>query len=379
MSSIVIHTFAPTHLLNNTHPLGKGPKEGKERETLFISKEPNTESKVTNYMFSRAVSREMLAEDAAKQIRGHFDSVPKSMTDVGRNIAAAASTNLREIVEGLNRSIDTMSFASRPNELPKEWKLIPSHKEAAVAFANSVNELVKKRNDKIEASTWIAFLDVVLKILSFGLYHFKESLKAPMLNPLHWGNVCDPKQYKFSFEKSYPALAGLIDSSNSATVYQNDLDNHQQNLIERFFSTKELPSGDDAGLKALMGQIIPGSGPLHISPIGSAWSNKELDDFATKMSEFTKATDRFLSAPLSRIEDAFALGYIAKGAITCKNGDGKIIANIFIRKMCNGEYSLLIWDGKGYSYKVGSPLNIAQALPEDLRNNLESSFLEPLH
>lgn len=86
--------------------------------------------------------------------------------------------NLREVAIEINKCIDQFPvyFYDKRND---EQRVFFDYFEQ---FSTDVQVLIDKRNQRIDDNGWITFIDILLKILTLGLFSYKESLKAPNLN-----------------------------------------------------------------------------------------------------------------------------------------------------------------------------------------------------
>lgn len=291
---------------------------------------------------------------------------------------AYKSDDLADVARELNLCIPFVFEMTR-----NDGKLTP-YAFKADQFVTEINALIQKRNDKIDSSGWIAFLDVMLKILTLGLFNYKESLRAPLLNPIHWKNTFDPAVYKFDvdvscsrtpidhaesisrfFQATLPPIPNSAKrESPEAQQLRSDKEQDFMSYVAREFQTAEAVQ---AGQQPIMKD--------------SRWSQTLTDKFMPD--SFTKSVtgevqSTSLSQGIGEVEILFNLGLLSSGVVTCHTHDGNEVVKIAIRKIEGGQYALLTLDKKEVHYKVGAPFSLKNAIPDNLLNSINSLSFIPL-
>ena len=87
---------------------------------------------------------------------------------------SSVSSDLRDIAETINSAVAKLISGGVRIFVGTSFPITP--------FCTKVQELITHRNTKIENSGWVAFLDILLKILTLGFFSYKESLKAPNIS-----------------------------------------------------------------------------------------------------------------------------------------------------------------------------------------------------
>lgn len=353
MNSVFFHTF-PTVLtelpgdldpaLFSGNPLGRGSKKEPDRDTLSVAQ---------------------LSWNDKKGTHSTLCVMRKGWTPSDKSIRVTPVTdNLADVARTLNERI---GIAFSINKLHSG--LIAAYETEAIQFATDVQELIKKRNKTIENSSWIAFLDVVLKILTLGLFQYKESLKAPSLHLGHWQNTFNPDQeFTFTFQRIKGALFS-IDKEEAA---------------QRFFALpSSLPTEDKAFTETFTQHLIPQKrdkplplpNPEGVDALLSA-AERSLGKVAIKAPDGSlKAHMHHSDGDLDVLDALFNYNFVSSGIILLKNEREEEIARIAIRKTAGEEFALLTLRDQTWGYAVSSPLNSMQALPESCRDFASASLI----
>lgn len=90
----------------------------------------------------------------------------------------SVSYDLRDVAKKVNRFVEDLIS----DRVTTPYEAVQKAAPHMIAFSTKVQELVDHRNKKIDDNGWVTFLDVLLKILTFGIYHYKHNLKAPQIH-----------------------------------------------------------------------------------------------------------------------------------------------------------------------------------------------------